>query len=141
MLNTGEPIRGFGGQYHWLSNFAECEVQYDGVFYPTVENAYVAAKTLDKDARKQFEKCSPGRAKRLGRYLVLRPDWDFVKVDIMRSLLLQKFNKPSYKALLLETEGRYIEETNTWGDKFWGVDGTGKNMLGILIMQIRDILL
>lgn len=140
MLNTREPIKGFGGEYRWLSNFAPCKIIYEGLEFPCVENAYVAAKTTDVDLRRQFQNCQPGTAKRLGRYLVLRPDWMEIRVDVMRNLLLQKFNQSTYRDLLLATEGQYIEETNNWGDRFWGVDGTGKNMLGVLIMQIRDIL-
>lgn len=139
MLNTKEPILGFQGEYRWLSNFALCFIMYDGVVYPSVENAYVAAKTLNPDARRQLETCSPNDAKSIGRTLPLRKHWDQLCVPLMRQFLIQKYSQVPYRRLLIETEGRYIEETNWWNDQFWGVcGGKGENILGVLIMDIRD---
>lgn len=139
MLNTKEPILGFQGEYRWLSNFAPCDILYDGVIYPSVENAYVAAKTTNPSARRQLETRSPNDAKSIGRTLPLRKHWDQLRVPLMRQFLIQKYNQVPYRQLLIETEGRYIEETNWWNDRFWGVcGGKGENMLGKLIMDIRD---
>lgn len=141
-MNTNKPILGFSGEYHWLSNFAPCSVRYDYVLYPTVENAYVAAKTLNLDHRRIVEFCLPGQAKKYGRIFELREDWESIKVKTMRQLLVQKFSQSPYRELLICTNGQYIEETNWWHDTFWGVcEGKGKNMLGILLMDIRDDLL
>lgn len=139
MLNTKEPILGFQGDYRWLSNFAPCDILYDGVIYPSVENAYVAAKTTNPSARRQLETCSPNDAKSIGRTLPLRKHWDQLRVPLMRQFLIQKYNQEPYRQLLINTEGRYIEETNWWNDQFWGVcGGKGENILGVLIMDIRD---
>jgi ribA/ribD-fused uncharacterized protein len=82
-----------------------------------------------------------GAVKRLGRKMVLRDDWEEVKVDIMRDLLIQKFSQQPFRRLLLATGDSYLEETNTWNDTFWGVcNGKGKNQLGILLMEIRSYL-
>ena len=58
----------------------------------------------------------------------------------MKTILLDKFTRNlDLKEMLLETKGKYLEETNWWGDKFWGVcNNTGQNQLGQLLMAIRD---
>jgi len=135
-----EPIVQFTAQYAFLSNFAPCEVMLDGVAYPSVEHAYQAAKTLEMPRRKAFTTGTSGQAKSLGRSLIIRKDWDSVRVSVMTDLLRQKFNTPRYKKMLLATGDAYLEEGNWWGDTFWGVDEKlgGKNTLGILLMKLRS---
>ena len=139
-----DKIKQFQGEYRWLSNFAECDVFLEGILYPSVENAYQAAKTINKEERIQFETCSAGQAKRASRNITMRKDWPEVKKQVMFNLLCQKFNKEPYITLLLDTKLVDIEEGNTWGDTYWGVDlrsGRGQNILGKMIMNIRlDIL-
>jgi len=133
-------IQGFRGEYRFLSNFWASEVKYDFVKYPTVEHAYQASKTMDLGERRLIgAQETPGNAKRLGKNITLREDWDDFKIKIMFNLLLQKFQHEQLKHELLETRGTYIEETNVWGDTFWGVcDDKGSNILGIMLMRIRD---
>lgn len=134
-------INCFDGEYRWLSNFWPCYVQLDGEWYNSVEAAYVAAKTLDEEKRAEIRRMEyPGQIKRFGRTLKLRHDWETVKVSIMLELLRQKFKKDSdWGNKLVATENQMIVEGNTWGDTFWGVcNGKGKNMLGKLLMQIRN---
>lgn len=135
-------ITEFTGQYRWLSNFYPCEVEFDGYVFTTVEHAYQAAKTLDLDQRLYISMLEmPGQAKKAGRNVTLRSDWENVKVHIMRDLLRQKFTQPKFRALLLATGDQHIEEGNYWGDRYWGVSpvgsGKGQNILGRLIMQVR----
>ena len=138
-MNTKDPILGFTGAYRWLSNFAQCMILYDCVYYPSVENAYMAAKTIDVSERLYLQTCSAAEAKRYGRSVTLRSHWEELKVPLMRQFLIQKFDQEPYRQKLIETAGQYIEETNTWNDRFWGVcNGKGKNVLGLLIMDIRD---
>ena len=135
-----DKITQFQGEYRWLSNFADCEVFLEGVLYPSVENAYQAAKTLDKEERKPFEHYSAGQAKRASRNITMRKDWPKVKESIMFNLLTQKYNKEPYITFLLDTKLVDIEEGNTWGDTYWGIDlrsGRGQNKLGKMIMNIR----
>lgn len=139
--NNDEPaILGFDGtDFEFMSNFVWCTVQLDGQFYPTTEHAYQAAKTFDLDNRRLI--CiakTPGISKRLGQKCKMRDDWDRVKEDVMYDLLVQKFSQPEFAEKLLATGMRYLEETNHWGDRYWGVDGTGKNRLGMLLMKIRS---
>jgi ribA/ribD-fused uncharacterized protein len=132
-------IESFTGDYRWLSNFWPVCVVLDGIVYPSVENAYQAAKT-SPEYRGQFVYCTAGQSKRLGRKVPCRADWDNVKVSIMRELLQQKF-KPGLllAARLVETGSATLIEGNTWGDTFWGVcNGVGHNTLGNLLMQKRE---
>lgn len=136
-----EKIYEFRGDYRFLSNFYPCEVEYEGIVYPSVENAFQAAKTLNNAERLQFTNVKPGIAKRLGRKVALRHDWEKVKVDIMKELLRKKFCQEPFKSKLLATGDRELEEGNRWNDRFWGIcppgSGMGKNILGRLIMEIR----
>ena len=138
-------ITSFSGDYRFLSNFYPCTVVLDGIEFPSVEHAYQAAKTLDYCARLRltYTWVSPGEAKRMGQTFTLRPDWEQVKIDVMRGLLEQKFcSDQSLFAQLLNTENFYLVEGNTWGDTFWGVcNGKGKNHLGLLLMDIRQSLI
>jgi N-glycosidase YbiA len=134
-----QVINSFFGEYRFLSNFWPCDVHYLGVRYPSVENAYVAAKTLDPEQRKPLETCSPGEAKRFGRKLLLRSDWEDIKLLTMELLLFEKFKDPILMEKLLDTTGITLVEGNTWGDRFWGVcNGAGENHLGKLLMKVRD---
>lgn len=134
-------IKEFQGEYRWLSNFMPCEIYYDGIEYRSVEHAYMSAKCDDKDWKLICQHTeSPGHVKRQSRKIKLRPDWEYVKKGIMLECLLQKYAQEPYKSNLLATGDVYIQEGNTWGDKFWGVDlrtGHGQNNLGLMIMNIR----
>jgi ribA/ribD-fused uncharacterized protein len=134
------PISRFTGPYAFLSNFYPVKVALDGEIYFSVEHAYQAAKTCDSYSRKVIqETCAPGQAKRLGKHVTLRPDWEAVKLRVMEDLLRQKFPLGSALAeQLLATGDAVLEEGNVWGDRFWGIcQGVGQNWLGKLLMQIR----
>jgi ribA/ribD-fused uncharacterized protein len=112
----------------------------DGTIYHSIEHAFQAAKTLDPDERFEIYKApSPGQAKKLGRQVRLRSDWETVKLEVMEYLLVQKFKQGSPLAkLLVETGDSQLVEGNTWGDTYWGVcNGIGENNLGKLLMKIR----
>ena len=136
-----EKIDSFSGEFHFLSNFHTSYILYDGIVWPTVEHAYQAMKTLDENQRMNIlEANSPGEAKKLGRCVTMRVDWDDIKLEIMEELVREKFeSKPKLAEKLLATEDIEIVEGNTWGDKFWGVcNGEGENHLGKILMKIRD---
>jgi ribA/ribD-fused uncharacterized protein len=139
-LPQREVVDTFFGVFSFLSNFHPCEVTYDGKTYPTAEHAYQAAKTLNPRSRlKVWACCTPGRAKAQGHKFRLRPKWESIKVDIMREILWTKFSDPHMGALLLATGDALLLEENDWGDRFWGaVDGDGQNVLGNLLMEIRE---
>lgn len=135
-----EPITAFQGEYRWLSNFVSPRVWYDGVQYPTVEHAYQAAKTEIHEERQRIRSCKTAAdAKRAGRTVTMRDDWDTDKLAVMEGLIRQKFSKEPFRTLLIATGDAEIVEGNTWNDKYWGqVRGSGCNHLGRLIMQIRQ---
>lgn len=138
-------IRGFQGEYRFLSNFYPSPVIYENHVYPTVEHAYQAAKSTEFYwIRVIRESGSPGKAKNYGKLLTqggaCRPDWEEVKVEIMYNLLLDKFQRnQDLQQKLVATGSAYLEETNEWNDTFWGVcRGKGQNVLGRLLMKVRS---
>jgi ribA/ribD-fused uncharacterized protein len=132
-------IEGFTGQYRFLSNFAPAQVWYDGLMYPSVEHAYQAAKTTVSSERLDIQACvKPGDAKKAGKEVTLRPDWEKVRLNIMAYLVRQKFANNPLKQMLLDTKDYELIETNSWGDTFWGVcKGVGSNHLGKILMNVR----
>jgi ribA/ribD-fused uncharacterized protein len=130
----------FKGDYSWLSNFHMVPVEFEGLTYPSVEHAYQAAKSNCSEQRQRIsEAATAGLAKRLGKGVTLRSDWEEVKIDIMTSLVRQKFSNPSLRALLLSTDDKELIEGNWWNDKFWGVcRGVGENHLGKILMRVRS---
>ena len=135
-------INSFDGEYRFLSNFYPCEVRFEGYWYRSTEAAYQAAKTLDLHLRTQFVDLDAGKAKRLGKTLQLRPDWETIKVDVMWALIQQKFAPgTALAAQLLATGSAQLIEGNHWGDTFWGMcNGVGENWLGKLLMKQREYL-
>ena len=135
-----DTIGKFDGDNYWLSNFYHCDVTYEGQLYRSSEGAYQAAKTLDPIKRSVFENVSAGMSKRMGRKLELRADWEEVKDDVMRDILRCKFDQnPKLKQQLIATGDKKLVEGNHWGDTYWGVcHGEGKNMLGKLLMELRE---
>lgn len=134
-------IAEFRGEYRFLSNFWPATVVFEGIEYPTVEHAYQAAKTLDVNERKRIALlATPGDAKRAGRALPLRADWENVKLGVMEQCVRYKFtHHAELCAKLLATGDAYLEEGNTWGDEFWGtVNGRGENHLGKILMKVRE---
>jgi hypothetical protein len=140
MVVDETQIRGFFGDYRWLSNFHSATIEFEGLTYPSSEAAYQAAKTLDEEQRKTFTKVTPGDSKIMGRLVSLRSDWEQVKDDIMYRILIYKFTKhPELGQALLDTGDKYLEETNYWNDTYWGVcKDLGQNKLGKLLMKIRE---
>lgn len=132
-------IDSFRGEYRFLSNFYACPIIYEGDLYPSLEHAFQAAKTLDSDERKVVRtQTTAGNAKRAGRRVTKRTEWDNVRVSVMRELLYQKFNNPQLRQRLLNTGDAELVEGNDWGDVFWGVcRGRGENRLGRLLMEVR----
>lgn len=130
----------FDGEYAFLSNFYEAPVEKGGIVYPTNEHFFQAMKTLDNEKRKEIAAAStPGQAKRMGRNVKLRPDWEQSKYQIMKEgLTLKFFTHKDLAEKLIATGDAWLIEGNWWGDTYWGVcNGVGHNMLGNLLMEIR----
>lgn len=133
----------FERQYAFLSNYYDSPIIYDGLIYPTVEHAFQAAKTMILEQRRLIsEMKTPGEAKRAGRKVMLRYDWENVKDSVMEQCLYMKFiTHPDLAEKLLATGDADLIEGNTWNDTYWGVcKGVGKNQLGKTLMKVRKTL-
>lgn len=128
------------GEYGYLSNFYPSRIYIDNKWYATVEHAYQAAKTYDETEIKRIRQAkTPAEAKRLGQKVELRSDWDLRKKFFMKECLIAKFTQHhELRQKLLDTGIEQLVEDSPI-DYYWGCgsDGTGKNVLGKLLMEIR----
>ena len=135
-------IEAFNGENHYLSNFHNSPMEYGGLRFLNAEAAFQAQKTTDPMIRKQFVGLPPNRAKALGRKVLLRPDWEGVKDEIMYQIVRKKFAQNEDLLLRLKaTNDAYLEEGNTWHDTYWGIcqyTGEGDNKLGEILMRVRE---
>ena len=135
----------FDGDYAFLSNFYPSTIYHEGITYPTNEHFFQAMKTLDIDERKAIAAAeTPGLAKRMGRNVKLRPDWEKIKVDVMRLGLILKFTDAELAEKLIATGDEELVEGNWWHDNTWGnchctecSRKGGRNLLGMLLMELR----
>lgn len=161
---TDTHIHGFFDKHRFLSNFHVHPVLYDGIIYPSNENAYQASK-LDPSmfqpkgiTKLDFVHWEPSTAKSKGREARLRKDWHNelprelqvsdsqgpllvqIRDRVMYEINVMKFAGPKeLRDLLLETGDLMLEETNWWKDDYWGVcNGEGLNKLGRILMKIRE---
>ena len=144
-MSIHAPITQFKDEYFFLSNFYPHEAGQDGGPALTVEHYFQAAKTKDyQEYESVLHAPGPGDAKRLGRGVTLRTDWEAIKDSVMAFYVAKKFaESPELAARLVATNGVPLVEGNTWGDKYWGVDlrtGEGLNHLGIILMSVRSTL-
>lgn len=145
-MKTREGIYGFFGEYRFLSNFHICPnlVEFDNMMFKTSEHAFVAAKTTNMTIRNQVQQIdTPSEARKFGRVLDIRPNWDDIKFGVMYQIVKSKFSRnQTLRMKLLETKSLWLEETNTWRDKTWGVCcNEGDNMLGYILMIVRSELI
>lgn len=113
------------------------------MIFPTAEHLYQALKGKHDYYLEWFTdpNMSPAEAKKLGREIKKRPDWNTVKLSIMREVVLLKFRQNEDLAYQLVCTGtEELVEGNWWGDRFWGVDEYGENHLGKILMDVRSLL-
>jgi ribA/ribD-fused uncharacterized protein len=131
---------------NWFSNFLPFDepLVYQGIEYSTPEHYYQAMKTHDVEMRQKIAMETPGRAKRLGAKVILRSDWDAIKLQVMETALRYKFAPgTSWHKKLEATGDEEIVEWNNWHDKIWGrcvcsgCNRQGENLLGKLLMKLR----
>ena len=149
-IKKPQKIESFTGENRFLSNFWPAQVKFDGEMYPSTEQAYKAAKTLNKEARDKIRGFIPNKREleeQIREVLddaIIRPDWtDDMRLQVMESLLNQKFDgrDSDIQKKLLDTGDIELMEGNTWGDTFFGVcNGVGENHLGRILMRVRDSL-
>lgn len=146
----------FEGRFSFLSNFYPCEIEHQGIKYPSVEHFYVAMKVNDQqlingkyftpgDFREMISRVkSSSEVKRIGSKVKLRGDWSSKKVEFMNWAVREKFKNPTLSELLLSTGDKDLIEGNWWHDNEWGqctcdkCKGKGKNKLGKILMEVRN---
>lgn len=137
-----DRICSFRGKYGFLSNMTTAVFEWDGRTYRNSEAAFQSAKSLDPKERDCFCELTGVVAKRAGRKVNLRSDWEAVKVSIMEDVVREKFlQNPELLKKLLDTGDAELIEGNGWHDTFWGVDqntGEGENHLGRILMRLRE---
>jgi ribA/ribD-fused uncharacterized protein len=131
--------------YGCFSNFSSHGIEMDGHWWPTTEHYFQAQKFAGTPYEEQVRlAATPKQAALIGRdrRLPLRPDWEQVKDEVMRRAVMCKFETyTQLRELLLATGDEEIVERNV-RDEYWGCgkEGTGKNMLGCILMEVRAIL-
>lgn len=144
-FNQLDKIDKFDEDFAFLSNFYPSPIKDGDLTYPTVEHYFQAMKTTDKYGRRLVAVAStPGKAKRIGRNLRLRRDWEDIKYDVMKEAIHMKFQDVELRKKLKATGDAYLEEGNTWHDNIWGnchcekcKDIQGTNWLGTILMEER----
>ena len=136
-----DKVKMFRGNYGFLSNMFEAEFEWEGRRYSCSEAAYQSAKSKDPGVRDAFSKMTGVTAKREGKKVALRGDWEGVKLELMEEIVRAKFNQnPELLKMLIDTGDMELIEGNRWHDKYWGVDlftGDGENHLGMILMKVR----
>lgn len=150
----------FKGRYRFLSNFYPTPIDTGRRVYASIEHYFQAMKSwpgviieikengqiANKTVRQWVSEApTPGEAKRRGRKINLRSDWEDIKIPIMKWGLQRKFTQETLAKNLLETHNKILIEGNWWHDNFWGEckcnkckNTLGENVLGKLLMEVRN---
>ena len=132
--------------YGVFSNLFKRAIVFEGTEYPTAEHAYQAGKARKEAVRDWILSApTPSLVAMAAHGLYtwdIVPNWSKSKFDRMREVLRAKYTQhEDLRTLLLSTgEARLVESCSTDNlvNRTWGeVNGKGKNMLGVLLMEIR----
>jgi hypothetical protein len=144
-------IDDFSDTYRFLSNFfiLHNPIVYNNIVYDSTEKFFQAMKSRDPVFRRLVSEAgTPGLAKRMGRQVKLRPDWDAIKLNVMAYALRKKFEDPYLRQKLIDTYPRDLVEGNWWHDNLWGscnckkcADKVKLNYLGKLLVILRTHLI
>lgn len=131
------------GDHGCFSNFSRHGITLKGEYWPTTEHYFQAQKFAGTKHETEVRKANnPKIAAEMGRdrKRPLRSDWESVKDDIMRDAVRAKFTQHKNLQDILLATGDAILVEHTVNDSYWadGGDGTGKNMLGKILMEIRE---
>lgn len=147
MTQESVDVLEFKNEYKKFSNFYPVKIHYKRRTFPSVEHAFVSEKSNDSTFKNRIaalKENQAGYAKKLGRQVKLREDWEQVKNQVMMELLIIKFSIPEFKNLLLSTGDGKLVEGNYWHDNYWGncyckkcKDKPGLNKLGMMLMDLR----
>lgn len=135
-------ITKFRGYNYYMSNRSDYKVSFFGLDYDRSENAFQAMKCINKSQREVFCKMIFKEAKKLGKRVNCRTDWNSIRKDVMFNILLCKFvQHRDIREKLIATCDIPLIEGNVWGDTYWGVcNGVGLNNMGKTLMNVREFL-
>lgn len=112
---------GFRGNKYFLSNMFPCKIEYEGYTYNCVESAFQAQKNSSHMYKYGLTFMDGRQAKREGRKIELRPDWEEIKNNVMLNIVMAKFDQnKELKEKLLSIPDSELIEYNTWHDNYWG---------------------
>lgn len=135
-------IKEFKNQYFFLSNFYEYPIYYNKLVFCNAEAAFQAQKVINEKDQYKFINLNASQARKLGKTVQLRKDWEEIKDNIMYEIVKRKFTiNKELQQKLLETKEEELVEGNWWHDTYWGVDsktGIGQNKLGKILMKVRE---
>lgn len=143
--DTEKQIFFYEHEYYIFSNFSSFAIEWKGKIYPTSEHVYHSEKFEDENLKEQIKNC---RSAHNAMYFAWanndksRKDWDEIKLEVMKEILIEKVNQHPYvKKKLLQSDNRELIE-DSWRDSYWGwgEDKKGENHLGKLWMEIRETL-
>jgi ribA/ribD-fused uncharacterized protein len=149
--DTDSQVFFYEQEFYCLSNFSSFRLLWRNIDFDTSEHAYHYAKfdwgnynndAMHPGALAVIRSRSAHDAFKMAQYYKndVNPEWNNIKLDVMRNILKTKVNQHSYvKKKLLETGDRELIE-DSWRDAFWGwgPNKDGQNMLGKLWMEIRN---
>jgi hypothetical protein len=130
-------------QFGCFSNFAAYPVELDGKVWPTSEHYFQAQKFAGTEFEEEIRRVkSPMIAARMGRdrSKPLRADWERVKDEVMPRAVLAKFTQHAELRDTLLATGDAMLVEHTRNDSYWGDggDGRGRNMLGRILVSVRE---
>jgi ribA/ribD-fused uncharacterized protein len=133
--------------YGVFSNLFRRAITFEGEVFATSEHAYQAGKARKKQVRDWILSApTPGLVAMAAHGIYtwdIVPDWSRIKYDRMRAVLRAKFTQHAdLREVLLSTGNARLVEVgsvpnivnHTWGE----VNGKGKNMLGVMLMELRQ---
>ncbi len=146
IMNKAIKFHYVSDRYGCFSNFAPYPVRMDGKLWPTSEHYFQAQKYLNADQQEKIRQAqAPASAAHMGRdqNALIRPDWEVIKVSIMREVVRAKFEQHADLRQIILSTGEAIIIEHTKNDAFWGDggDGSGQNMLGKILMEVRKELI
>ncbi len=140
-----EEIKFYSEKAKWgaFSNFSLHQIKLNGKTWPTSEHYFQAQKFEDKNYQEKIRKCnSPMKAAELGRSrkVKIKKNWDRIKDNVMYDVVYAKFTQhEELERILISTNDSILIE-HTENDHYWGDggDGSGKNRLGKILMNVRS---
>ena len=145
-LDTDSQVFFYEQDFYVLSNFSAFSIHWKGRRFDTSEHVYHWEKFPEASIHRHLIEFAPSAheafkiAERNKQFR--RSDWDDVKVDIMKRILIEKVRQHEYvRVKLLQTGDRELIE-DSWRDPFWGwgPNKDGENRLGKLWMEVREML-